>query len=69
MNVGEIAPVPDQLGRFRGNIAADCRKLVWGHAMSIEFLLTSLVVIVLPGTGVVLTLAAALSRGFAWSAR
>lgn len=36
--------------------------------MSIEFLLTSLVVIILPGTGVVLTLAAALSRGFAWSA-
>jgi threonine/homoserine/homoserine lactone efflux protein len=32
--------------------------------MSIEFLLTSLVIVISPGTGVLYTLAAGLSRGF-----
>jgi threonine/homoserine/homoserine lactone efflux protein len=34
-----------------------------GHAMSLSFLLTSLIVVVSPGTGVLYTLAAALTRG------
>src|SRR5258706_15673219 len=37
--------------------------MIWARAMSISFLLTSLIVIVSPGTGVLYTLAAALTRG------
>src|SRR6476646_8053060 len=37
--------------------------MIWASAMSISFLLTSLIVIVSPGTGVLYTLAAALTKG------
>jgi threonine/homoserine/homoserine lactone efflux protein len=37
--------------------------VIWAKAMSISFLLTSLIVIVSPGTGVLYTLAVALTRG------
>ena len=37
--------------------------MIWARAMSISFLVTSLIVIVSPGTGVLYTLAAGLSRG------
>ena len=36
----------------------------WETAMSVEFLVTSFIVIVSPGTGVLYTLATGLSRGF-----
>jgi threonine/homoserine/homoserine lactone efflux protein len=39
------------------------RRLREGDGMSIEFLITSLIVVVSPGTGVLFTLAAGLSRG------
>ena len=35
----------------------------WGDAMSIEFLITTLIVVVSPGTGALYTIAAGLSRG------
>src|SRR2546429_233996 len=37
--------------------------MIWARAMSISFIVTSLIVIVSPGTGVLYTLAAALTRG------
>ena len=37
--------------------------MIWARAMSISFLVTSLIVIVSPGTGVLYTLAAALTKG------
>ena len=37
--------------------------MIWAKAMSISFLVTSLIVIISPGTGVLYTLAAALTKG------
>jgi threonine/homoserine/homoserine lactone efflux protein len=39
------------------------RQRIWRAAVSIEFLITTLVVVISPGTGVLFTLAAGLSRG------
>src|SRR5258705_2442045 len=43
--------------------SARAAGMIWATAMSISFLLTSLIVIVSPGTGVLYTLAAALTKG------
>jgi threonine/homoserine/homoserine lactone efflux protein len=53
--------------RLRGFAAYDANVEKWrgwgSAAVSIEFLITSLIVVVSPGTGVLYTLAAGLSRG------
>jgi threonine/homoserine/homoserine lactone efflux protein len=43
--------------------SATAGAVVWARAMSLSFLLTSLIVIASPGTGVLYTLAAALTKG------
>jgi threonine/homoserine/homoserine lactone efflux protein len=54
-------------GILRRDIGGTCRRIfpveLTGPAMSLSFLVTSLIVVVSPGTGVLYTLAAALSRG------
>src|SRR5258705_6728812 len=46
-----------------GSASGLAAGMIWARAMSISFLLTSLIVIVSPGTGVLYTLAAALTKG------
>src|SRR6266576_644445 len=46
-----------------GAASAVAAGMIWARAMSISFLVTSLIVIVSPGTGVLYTLAAALTKG------
>src|SRR5258708_2662900 len=46
-----------------GSASGLAAGMIWAKAMSISFLVTSLIVIVSPGTGVLYTLAAALTRG------
>src|SRR6478736_4823814 len=46
--------------RIASGVAAG---MIWAKAMSISFLVTSLIVIISPGTGVLYTLAAALTKG------
>src|SRR6476620_1408628 len=44
-------------------VAAHKRVSCWSPGLSIEFLVTSFIIVVSPGTGVLYTLAAGLSRG------
>src|SRR5712672_4667146 len=46
-----------------GSASGLAAGMIWAKAMSISFLVTSLIVIVSPGTGVLYTLAAALTKG------
>ena len=52
-------PLPSDSSRSRGRQASIAKR----GAASIEFLVTSLIVVTTPGTGVPYTLAAGLSRG------
>src|SRR5438270_13827821 len=68
--LGRQGPGPRALGRDRRRPLADARPSGGARAaarragVNAAFLLTSLVVVVTPGTGVLYTLAAALSRGY-----
>ena len=60
---GQLGQGLARLARCDGAAYGAGRQRAGGAAVSIEFLLTSLIVVVSPGTGVLYTLAAGLSRG------
>ena len=64
--VKELAAMPKGTARHRQHLRrrrAGQRRAVGGGMMSIDFLITTLIIVVSPGTGVLYTLATGLSRG------